>query len=306
MRESPDKASMYWTRTHRLAGVLVLMIVVNLGANVLLTPIANRQAPPPQIVVQLWTAFVIAQPSLLAVWTVYGSERLLRRLPRSLALSVLAVLSLLVGVVPYQSLPLNQAISFLFPMFQFLFMLFPFLYFRRRRKWSIRLLKTDDMDRQPPAESRRFSIRRLIAWVTSTAILFSIARWIMANVDTSAAVGTGQGGGLSADPASAVAYCLVMGIALGSFSMPILFLMAATLRADDWSLYASFAVFVFIVELAVVGLICAMTNDREFLLVTAWTYVIATLTLFILRLTGLRLVDGVERPGGDASEVDVG
>ncbi len=208
-------------RRRHVSVLLVLLVGIFLFCDIALNYIGALQSG--RQVFLVWVGIVAAQPALLAIWAVFGSETLFLRLPKTVFLVSLVSLSVTLGTWLNLAGQLNEdslgVILSPFCQFTFLFiLLWPIRFFRNSRIVGAMPVEGTDSNL-----NNRFSLIRLFAWQTLMAAGLFAGLFLFRDswIDRSQGFPFGKLGEGAA-----------VGAMLCFFSLPIVFLVGAIMDRE--------------------------------------------------------------------------
>ena len=270
--------------------VLLVLLVGNFlfcdsALNYLSMPAGNSQSG--RRVFLVWMGTLVAQPALLAIWAAFGSESLFVRLPRAVFLASLVSLAVTFGTwINLEGRLDEDALGVvLSPFCQFVFLLLLLWFIRHFHNW--RIVGSHSGEGSASDLDNRFSLMRLFAWQTLVAVVL-IAGIILFRdswID-----------GSQGFPIEKFGEGAVVGVAFGFSSLPIVFLLGATLGRERKLWHAMATLFFLCISfgVALLALYLAGGNldpgDRgDPLTVLVSFYITSFVALLVIRVMGYRL-----------------
>lgn len=214
----PPDAVLSGRQTKIVIGLLLGVHLFAAGAlNYLALPVDDATLWP-----FLWLGIFAAQPALLAVWTVFGSEPLVVRAQRSLGCLAVLSLTILWGIWRNHGgyLSADGAGSIILPFSQFSLLLLPLALLRRRRGW--RMGRLASAAETAPREFQ-FTIRRILAWTGAAALVIGAGVYLFRDANRNPDLNLGNLG------AEQLVLMMVMGFISGIATLPIVFCLGTAL-----------------------------------------------------------------------------
>lgn len=269
--------------------LLVLLVgnflFCNIALNYLSMPAGSSQSDKQVFLV--WMGILVAQPALLAIWAAFGSESLFVRLPRAVFLVSLVALTVTFGTWLNLAGRLDEdsLAMILSPFCQFAFLLLSLWPIRFFRNW--RIIGSKSSEGWGSSPENRFSLKRLFLWQCLIAVVLLTGLFLFRDswID-----------GSQGFPFETFGEGAVVGLTFCFFSLPIVFLLGATLgrKRKVWHALASICSASIFFGVAMLALYVAQgkldpSDSKEMLAVLVSFNVVSLVALFVIRLTGYRL-----------------
>jgi hypothetical protein len=242
----------------------------------------------PEWLRSVWAGIAYCQPSLLAIWAVFGNEPLVIRLPRAIYLVAVFALAVVWGAKLDRSARLDAYALGEMAAFVSIFLVCLMAFGTVRGCFGWRIVRVPRYDGHESNDRPQLSLLRLLTWVSATAVLFGMGSLLM-DQETFTSNSAADWGELVREP-------LFGGAILGVCSLPILLCMAAVLADEHRLRYTTYASGVALAELAILSAIFngLSPDELSYAIFTFSPALItfhgaAVLTVWVIRQLGYRL-----------------
>lgn len=290
-----DRDARGWQRLLILCLLIAFFLYCDSFLNHMSMPVGDSQSGFHIFLV--WIGMFIAQPALLAVWAVFGSEPRMVRIPKTLFLACLVSLALTYGTWLNQDgrLDASEYTSTLMPITQFLAAVIVLWVFKVFSSWQIVGPAHKVAANRASAEigsDTQFSLRQLLIWQSLTALVIVLASLLFRESD------------LQQDLAGlwpALRESSVLGLGYGLFSLLVVFHLGIVLgiyhriRLTLAAIITNF--FVYCVIIGIMAAVAGSISENDvlrLLIVFGSFHATMLLSLLMVRVLGFRLMNATQ------------